>query len=80
MDDLLIIENFSQFNTLRGYKTLHPLAAVADLSKSKPIQNARVHIDRYSVSLKEAVCGDLKYGCNYYDYQEGTLVFWLPGR
>lgn len=80
MDDLLIIENFSQFSTLRGYKTLHPLATVADLSKSKPIQNARVHIDRYSVSLKEAVCGDLKYGCNYYDYQEGTLVFLAPGQ
>lgn len=80
MDDILMVENFSQFNTLRGYKTLHPLATVADLSKSKPIQNARVHIDKYSVSLKEAVCGDLKYGCNYYDYQEGTLVFLAPGQ
>jgi AraC-like DNA-binding protein len=80
MDDILIIENFFQFITLRGYKTHHPLATVADLSKSKPIPNARVHIDRYSVSLKEAVCGDLKYGCNYYDYQEGTLVFLAPGQ
>ncbi len=80
MDDILIIENFSQFNTHRGYKTLHPLANVVDLSKSKPIQNARVHIDTYSVALKEAVCGDLKYGGNYYDYQEGTLVFLAPGQ
>ena len=80
MDDILIIENFSQFNTLRGYKTIHPLANVVDLSKSKPIQNARVYIDTYFVALKEAVCGDLKYGCNYYDYQEGTLVFMAPGQ
>jgi AraC family transcriptional activator of pobA len=80
MDDILIIENFSQFNTLRGYETLHPLANIVDFSKSKPIQNARVHIDTYSVALKEGVCGELKYGCNYYDYQEGTLVFMAPGQ
>jgi hypothetical protein len=44
MEDLLIIENFAQFNSLRGYETLHPLANIVDFSKSKPIQNARVHI------------------------------------
>ena len=26
------------------------------------------------------MCGDLKYGCNYYDYHEGTLVFISPGQ
>jgi hypothetical protein len=30
--------------------------------------------------LKEIKCGDLKYGCNYYDYQEGSLVFIAPGK
>lgn len=80
MDELLIIENFAQFNAHRGYKTLHPLANVVDLSTSRPIHNARVYIDTYSVGLKEGVCGELKYGCNYYDYQEGTLVFMAPGQ
>jgi len=32
------------------------------------------------IFLKEIKCGDLKYGCNYYDYQEGTLVFLAPGQ
>jgi AraC-like DNA-binding protein len=80
MEELLIVESFSQFNALRGYKTLHPLANVVDLSTSKPIQNARVHMETYSVALKEGVCGELKYGGDFYDYQEGTLVFMAPGQ
>jgi AraC-like DNA-binding protein len=32
------------------------------------------------VFLKEIKCGDLQYGCNYYDYEEGTLVFVGPGQ
>lgn len=80
MDDLIIIENFAQFNAHRGYKVLHPLANIVDFSTSKPIKNARVHIDTYSVAFKESVCGDIKYGGSYYDYQEGTLVFMAPGQ
>jgi len=80
MDNLLIIEHISQFNALRGYKTLHPLANIVDLSTSKPIQHARVYMDTYSVALKDGVCGELKYGSNYYDYQEGTMVFMAPGQ
>jgi AraC-like DNA-binding protein len=34
----------------------------------------------YTVFLKEVKCGDLRYGKNTYDYQEGTLVFIGPGQ
>lgn len=34
----------------------------------------------YCIFLKDVMCGDLKYGRNYYDYQEGTLVFVAPGQ
>lgn len=44
------------------------------------IAETNAHYGFYCVFLKEAVCGDLKYGCNYYDYQEGTLVFTAPGQ
>jgi AraC-like DNA-binding protein len=34
----------------------------------------------YTIFLKEVKCGDLYYGKNTYDYQEGTLVFISPGQ
>lgn len=34
----------------------------------------------YGIFLKDVVCGDLRYGKEYYDYQEGTLVFMSPGQ
>lgn len=34
----------------------------------------------YAVFLKDVKCGDIRYGRNYYDYQEGTLVFLAPGQ
>lgn len=65
---------------MRGIETLHPLVSVYDFSKMKLIPETKVNFGFYCVFLKEAMCGDLKYGCNYYDYQEGTLVFIGPGQ
>jgi AraC-like DNA-binding protein len=80
MDDILKLENISQYNTIRGVETLHPLVSVYELSKMKLIPTIKVNFGFYCIFLKEAVCGDMKYGCNYYDYQEGTLVFIGPGQ
>ena len=80
MDDLLKLENISQYNTMRGVETFHPLVSVIDMSKATPTQSLRINFSFYCVFLKEVKCGDLKYGCNYYDYQEGTLVFVAPGQ
>src|SRR4030043_278772 len=80
MDDIIKLENITQYNTMRGIETLHPLVSVYNLSGMKLIPTTRVYFGFYCVFLKEAICGDLKYGCNYYDYQEGTLVFIAPGQ
>ncbi len=80
MDDIIKLESISQFNTLRGVETLHPLVNVFEFSNMKLIPEAKALYGFYCVFLKEAICGDLKYGCNYYDYQEGTLVFIAPGQ
>lgn len=61
-------------------ETLHPLVSVVDLSKAGPRQGSRMYFGFYTVFLKEVKCGDLVYGLNTYDYQEGTLVFLAPGQ
>jgi AraC-like DNA-binding protein len=80
MDEILRLENISQYNSMRGVETYHPLVSVIDMSKANATQSARINFSFYCVFLKEIKCGDLKYGCNYYDYQEGTLVFVAPGQ
>ncbi len=80
MDEIIKLDNISQYNSLRGMETLHPLVSVFEFSNMKLIPEARAHYGFYCVFLKEAVCGDLKYGCKNYDYQEGTLVFIAPGQ
>ena len=73
-------ETVHQYNEARGIETLHPLVSVIDFSKSSPVRHQRQMFGFYTVFLKDVKCGDLRYGRNYYDYQEGTLVFLAPGQ
>jgi AraC-like DNA-binding protein len=80
MEDIIKIQSISEYNTLRGIKTLHPLASVYDSSTAKFLPAGNYNFSFYSIFLKDLKCGELKYGRNYYDYQEGTLVFISPGQ
>jgi AraC-like DNA-binding protein len=73
------------YNVLNNHETLHPLVSVIDFSKAQPRdwdgqKTVRINYGLYCIFLKEVKCGDMKYGCNYYDYEEGTLVFVAPGQ
>src|SRR3954454_5853602 len=80
MEKIIKIESVAQFNTERGQKTMHPLVSVLDQSLSTPIQEARYISELYIIFLKDEKCGELKYGRNHYDYQDGTLLFIAPGQ
>lgn len=80
MDTVVEYDNIFQFNESRGVETLHPLVSVIDFSKCGPARFERQVYGFYTIFLKEVKCGDLRYGRNYYDYQEGTLVFLAPGQ
>lgn len=77
------IKTISQYNSLAGQKTLHPLVSVIDFSKAKtpvkwPAQS--FSFEFFSVFIKHGKSCDMHYGRNYYDYQDDTLVFMAPGQ
>lgn len=83
MEKTVKFETIKEYNDFNNHETLHPLVTVIDFSKANPRtwgkdKKVRVSYGFYSIFLKEIKCGDLKYGCHYYDYQEGTLVFMAP--
>jgi AraC-like DNA-binding protein len=80
MDEILKLDNIFQYNDMMGQETLHPLVSVVDFSKCKPMLHSLQRFGFYAVFLKDVKCGDIRYGRNYYDYQEGTLVFLAPGQ
>ena len=80
MEKIVKIESVAQYNKMRGIETLHPLVSVIDLSKARPIPPQSFNFGIYAIYLKEVKCGELRYGRNTYDYQEGTLVFVAPGQ
>ena len=82
MGTVVKYDNIFQYNESRGVETQHPLVSVIDFSKAEPIPpgHYRHCFGFYAVFLKDVKCGDLRYGRNYYDYQEGTLVFMAPGQ
>jgi len=80
MERSFYFETVTQYNDFNNHETRHPLVSVIDFSKAERRTGSKMYFGIYAVFLKEAVCGDLKYGCNTYDYQEGTLVFVSPGQ
>lgn len=80
MEEILKFDTVSQYNTFNNHETLHPLVSVIDFSKASPRRLRRTYFGFYLVLLKDVQCGDLRYGKNTYDYQEGTLIFIAPGQ
>jgi hypothetical protein len=84
MDNIIRFEGVKEYNALNNHETLHPLVTVIDFSNPNLVlarcKTIKVNYGLYCIFLKEIKCGDLKYGCNYYDYEQGSLVFISPGQ
>ncbi|WP_369753570.1 helix-turn-helix domain-containing protein [Flavobacterium sp. WC2409] len=81
MDTIIKLENVSQYNALKDIETKHPLISVFDNKNTKNLPNhCKMYFGLYAVFLKAGNCGELKYGRNTYDYDDGTLVFISPGQ
>jgi AraC family transcriptional activator of pobA len=80
MDKMLRFNTISEYNAFNNNVTKHPLVSVVDFSKAAPRSGSRMYFGFYTIFLKDVKCGDLVYGRNTYDYQEGTMVFMAPGQ
>jgi AraC family transcriptional regulator, transcriptional activator of pobA len=80
MEDILVFDTIKHYNAFNNQEALHPLVSIIDLSKADPRKFRRMQYNFYTIFLKVIRCGDLRYGCNYYDYDEGTLIFLAPGQ
>jgi AraC-like DNA-binding protein len=80
MEEIIRFETINQFNADNNHETLHPLVTVIDFSNVAPRKIRRAYFGFYVVLIKDVQCGDLRYGKNTYDYQEGTIIFLAPGQ
>lgn len=74
------IDTIEQYNEYFGVETLHPLVTVIDGHKAQPLRFCKKLYGIYTILLKDADCGSLKYGRSIYDYQRGAMLFIAPGQ
>lgn len=81
MDEVIKVDTIDQYNKLFGFETLHPLVAVVDLSKAeKWPSHYRFNYGMYCMYLKDTKCGNIRYGRQNYDYEEGSVISFAPGQ
>jgi AraC family transcriptional activator of pobA len=77
---MIVYDTIKKYADAFNNKTQHPLISLVDLNQSKPLKRDKFALSFYAIILKETLCGDIRYGNQYYDYAEGTLVFFGPGQ
>ncbi len=80
MNELIKADSICAYNEWAGVITQNPLVGFIDFSTVKPLRHARKLYGLYAIFLKDVKCGELRYGRQYYDYQDGTLIFVAPGQ
>ncbi len=84
MSETYVIDTISQAHQSVGLPApKHPLVTVVytrDFNPTVNFQNVKVVNNLFQITLKQAGCGNLLYGKNTYDYEEGTLIFTAPGQ
>ena len=79
-----VINSISELHRILGLpKPEHPLVSVINLG------DVTCHFDEsltsviynfYSICIKKGFAGTMKYGQNYYDFDEGIMTFFSPGQ
>lgn len=77
---MIIYDTLKKYSERFNNKTLHPLINLVDLNKSNELVRTKFTLVFYAIIIKETNCGDIRYGNKYYDYSEGSVVFFSPNQ
>lgn len=88
MKDFIAVDTITQVHEmLELEKPLHPLVSIVRHTpeleaRFKFLSNSDYTVvnNLYNVMLKGGCTGNLRYGRNSYDFEEGTLIFTAPGQ
>ena len=81
MGEVIKLDEIDKYNKLFGLETRHPLVSVVDLSKATQWpEHFKINYGVYALYLKDTYCGNIMYGRQSYDYQDGTIVSFAPGQ
>lgn len=79
-----LINSISELHRLLGLpKPEHPLVSVIDFNEIKCYADpslSSIIYNFYSICIKKDFKGKMKYGQNYYDFDEGVMTFFSPGQ
>ena len=78
------INSVKELHTFMGIASpLNPLITIIDHSKTTTnsgANNQKLVLDFYNISIKKSFKGQLLYGKNKYDFDEGTMSFLAPNQ
>ena len=80
MSEIMKLDAVQQYNDYFGIETFHPLVSVIEGRRARPLRFCKKLYNIYAVLLKDADCGNLKYGRSMYDYRQGAMLFLAPGQ
>ncbi|MBC7615007.1 MAG: AraC family transcriptional regulator [Pedobacter sp.] len=79
-----VINSVSELHRLMSLpKPLHPLITLInhnDITTISEAKNESLILNFYNISIKKSFQGQMKYGKNYYDFDEGTMSFVSPNQ
>ncbi len=79
--NIIRLDSIAAYNDMFGFPSVHPLVAVVDLSKATRMPTRfTLNYGIYALFLKQLKCGEIRYGRQVYDYQEGTVTSFAPGQ
>src|SRR5476651_563897 len=79
-----IVNSISELHRLLSLpKPEHPLISVIDLKETRSTADEsfdRIIFNFYSVWLEKDVNAKIRYGQQYFDFEEGAMIFIAPGQ